>query len=132
MSNDKTCHDCGVAPGQLHVRGCDVERCPLCGHQLIGCPCAKRHLQLIEDEEPTAAECAEWEAVLEKAGRMPWTGEFPGSAEARKLGWYAYFHETLCRWFRCDDPTDPRAEPDLNRLVTQARWNPATKTWEAP
>jgi len=130
--DERCCGDCGVAPGALHVRGCDVERCPFCGRQLIGCDCARTRAGCAEGVELTDAEYAVWEADLEKAGRLPWTGEFPGSAEARAFGWYAYFHEGLCRWFRCDDPTDPRAEPDLNRLYASARWNPATKTWERP
>jgi len=32
-----TCHDCGVAPGGHHHPGCDMERCPICDKQLIGC-----------------------------------------------------------------------------------------------
>lgn len=33
------CHDCGAMYGEPHHHGCDVERCPKCGLQLIGCDC---------------------------------------------------------------------------------------------
>ncbi len=33
------CHDCSAIPGEFHVPGCDMERCPSCGGQAIVCGC---------------------------------------------------------------------------------------------
>ncbi len=33
------CHDCYVKHGNYHHPGCDTERCPKCGGQLISCDC---------------------------------------------------------------------------------------------
>jgi hypothetical protein len=35
------CHDCRVLKGQFHVPSCDVEQCPACGEQAIGCDCSR-------------------------------------------------------------------------------------------
>jgi len=97
------CHDCGVKPGELHVKGCDVERCPDCGGQYISCGC--------EDSSTK---------------RLPWTGEWPGVKECREFGWYARM--TSDGWVRCEK-TDPGASEDLNRLAVFAEWDREKGRW---
>lgn len=36
------CPDCGIQKGQLHTEGCDIEECPECHGQLLGCVCFSR------------------------------------------------------------------------------------------
>ncbi len=45
----KTCHDCKVHLGQLHHPGCDMERCPHCGRQSLGCGHYPPHPDDVED-----------------------------------------------------------------------------------
>ena len=33
------CSDCGAKQGQYHDDGCDCERCPVCGLQMLCCDC---------------------------------------------------------------------------------------------
>ena len=33
------CHDCAVRFGGFHHPGCDVQRCPVCGRQMLSCDC---------------------------------------------------------------------------------------------
>ena len=46
-SDGGRCHDCGAKVGKFHHPGCDVEECPKCGGQLIGCSC----VQYADEEE---------------------------------------------------------------------------------
>jgi hypothetical protein len=41
-ASTRPCHDCAVTRGQLHVPGCDVERCPACRGQMISCGCVEQ------------------------------------------------------------------------------------------
>ena len=38
-SGDDRCHDCAAKAGELHHPGCDMEECPVCGRQYLGCGC---------------------------------------------------------------------------------------------
>ena len=67
----RNCHDCNVAPGQLHHDGCDVERCPGCGRQMLQCggepdaeyteltgltPCPWTHLATMPPADPSSSD----------------------------------------------------------------------------
>jgi hypothetical protein len=42
--DNERCHDCGILnkKGNVHHWNCDIERCPSCKKQLIGCNCIKK------------------------------------------------------------------------------------------
>jgi hypothetical protein len=80
------CHDCGVEEGDKHKDGCDMERCPFCGGQLISCDCCYdklgiRNNKLFPNTDGLPAEIyeyglsdkqeEEYDKILEKKGRIP-------------------------------------------------------------
>jgi hypothetical protein len=104
------CPDCNAGVGELHVPGCDVERCPYCGGQVfLGLCCGQ---------------------PLDERDRMPWTGLWPGEADCREFGWYVRMVPGV-GWERCA-AGEPGAREDLNRLYMEAIWDPAQKRHVLP
>lgn len=71
------CHDCGAKEGEIHKYGCDMEKCPFCGNQLIGCGCCEKKLSLDVSPESyyylhgfTDEQSEQWREILEKKGRI--------------------------------------------------------------
>lgn len=103
------CPDCNASSSERHVRGCDIEPCPYCGGQLLSCYHANDSIPLDD--------------------RMIWTGEWPGTAECSEFGWFV----TQGPQGRVPcNPSDPDAEPDLNRVHLQARWDRLNKQFVLP
>ena len=72
------CGDCQALEGEYHELGCDLERCPFCGGQLISCDCCYTILNI--DCSPgtrgykfglTPKQRMQWERTLNDKGRVP-------------------------------------------------------------
>jgi hypothetical protein len=50
------CGDCNATAGSYHHDGCDMENCPKCGGQLLGCGCNFKSVGNMEEDETTPAE----------------------------------------------------------------------------
>jgi hypothetical protein len=82
------CPDCGVPIGEKHEDGCDVERCPHCGGQALGCVG-------FYPNDPR---------------RQPWDGRWPGEVDAERLGFFIGGDRscpisTACLWNAAGIPT---------------------------
>lgn len=101
MKELKDCPFCGVDIGELHIEGCDVERCPDCGGQYISCDC---------------------EEIYEE--RIIWDGNWPGTKECQEYGWYSKMGKN--GWEPCSKD-DPEASENLNRLISECIWDKKLK-----
>ncbi|MFE4398723.1 MULTISPECIES: hypothetical protein [Streptomycetaceae] len=100
------CPDCQAAPGDVHQDDCDIALCAQTGRQRLMCG---------HDED-------------DERCRSTWTGQWPGTAECREWDWYVRDVPGL-GLVPC--PADaPDAVEDLNRLNTNARWNPDTQRFQ--
>jgi hypothetical protein len=137
----RNCPDCGAKPDELHKSGCDVERCALCGGQLISCPCVyevngmntntlKQDHPTIYNEGATGDMWVKYETEVAKVGgSLPWEGEWPGTAQCIEFGWYSKFVAGQ-GWQKCT-AEDPEASPDFNRLAV-AQWSREKRRFVRP
>ena len=102
------CPDCGVSPGMKHKRGCDVERCPDCGGQMISCGCRNK----------------------KKHPAIVWAGEWPFLDACRQHGLWCKWVDGPDHgsWISCPQ-TDPKAKENLNALYSGFLYDPDTQTW---
>lgn len=107
MSTAHTCHDCGAAEGMIHELGCDMEECPFCGGQLIGCECCYRRLGI--DVSPgtwayhnglAPKQEEHWLAMLVANGRIPYI-VYPNMCARCGQLWPTMFHVPDAEWQRC-------------------------------
>ena len=113
----QACHDCGVAEGSIHEYGCDMERCPFCGGQLITCPCSYLESGYAFDgSAPTSglprevyvnglsdAEEASWRAKLKAKGRIPYI-RWPNLCARCGVKWPEMFRIPDETWDRYIEP----------------------------
>jgi len=84
---DNACGDCNTSVGSYHHVGCDMERCPRCKEQFIGCGCAVSEEALKKIEKETK----EWFKTAEKGKKYKVVKSKTQSKTAKKYdlltGW---------------------------------------------
>jgi len=111
-----------------------VERCPKCGGQNISCGCIYEENgidQLTMRETypeiymsgPTEEMFEVWDAKW-GSRRVPWSGEYPGTAECREFGFWCVEQPNQNPWWKRVPAGTEGASEDLNRLYRETDWDP--------
>ena len=132
MNEVRRCTGCGVTPGVAHRPYCDVARCLWTGRQRYGCTgglaadcCVSLRDHGRDDLADRLGHYMDLDDERHDCGYDVWTGAWPGTEDAARLGFWCYGPP----WRTCD-VDHPDARPDLNRLVVEARWDRAAQRWE--
>jgi hypothetical protein len=125
---DRQC-PCGAWEGQLHLSGCEFERCPFCEGRLIhDCECLYDFLGLRRAENPpqygylseevynngpSAEDLVAWDKILTARGRLPFVyapqvcGQcgrlWPPLFVVQDTVWDYYTGPELCKELLCED-----------------------------
>lgn len=123
----RDCHDCGAKEGEFHRPGCDMERCPFCGGQLISCGCLYKHLyadcykpqvwdgakfvghptdglpKKVYEEGPPDEVFDKWQEMVDQKGRIPFI-IFPNICRKCGLHWPEMFSVPNEEWDAVVEP----------------------------
>lgn len=113
----RDCHDCGVKSGEHHESGCDTERCPKCGGQLISCSCFRMGDDGFDQAEFEKYEQDVWRGIMYLEEKI--------YAEENNL--YCYFDSENRKWIKCDS-THPLASHDINSAHPKMNFKPKYKS----
>jgi hypothetical protein len=113
----RPCHDCNCQVGEIHVLGCDMERCPKCGGQLIGCGCfSERDWDTADANDDT--QCSSIGIYArEKWSGIPYEAEHKYCEEKNLwVYWQPHPDGIHGKWIKCDKD-HPEAIHDINSAI---------------